>query len=70
MPDLPVALENDAQDRWQKVTDALKLARLDWPATGLWPDEVRRAFVFSDYLTRQCIQRPGMWHDLMVSGDL
>ncbi len=70
MTALPAVLEKDAQDRWDKVTGALKAIRADWPETRISPDEVRRALVFSDYLIQQCIRWPAMLDDLLVNGDL
>ncbi|RJQ71714.1 MAG: bifunctional [glutamate--ammonia ligase]-adenylyl-L-tyrosine phosphorylase/[glutamate--ammonia-ligase] adenylyltransferase, partial [Desulfobacteraceae bacterium] len=67
---LPAPLHAESQSRWKAVCEAFERDGHALAALGSATAQIQHALVFSDFITQQVLQRPGLLVDLVQSGDL
>jgi [glutamine synthetase] adenylyltransferase / [glutamine synthetase]-adenylyl-L-tyrosine phosphorylase len=67
---IPEELEKDFENRWEAFCrSAESLAERPWEAPGFF-ERLKLVFTLSEFVAESCARRPGIFSDLIASGDL
>ena len=70
MNDLPEILSQNLEEKWDAFYIAAQKAHTQLTDDPEILTALRRVFTFSDFVARNCIQKPEMLADLISTGDL
>ena len=68
--DIPQVLQENATIKFEAFCLAAKNADVSLPDDSEFLDTLKRVFTFSDFISKTCIHHPGIFKDLLESGDL
>ena len=68
--DLPPILAEEEERKWSEFRRATGNAGVDIPDDSVFVHAAKQAFLFSDFIFRNCTRRPELLVDLVQSGDL
>ncbi|MCP4757090.1 MAG: bifunctional [glutamate--ammonia ligase]-adenylyl-L-tyrosine phosphorylase/[glutamate--ammonia-ligase] adenylyltransferase [Proteobacteria bacterium] len=68
--DLPEELGGELGEKWGAFCAAAEAAGISLPNDSVFEDVLKKVFVFSDFVSRNCTLEPGIVDSLATSGDL